>query len=77
MRIPHLRKGTAMFLRISMFSVSILLGTMAHARADQVLLAFGKNTDLASIEVHDAKLALRGLGFRLPPGTSSPGRASR
>ena len=61
-----------MLLRISMFSVSILLGTMVHVRADQVLLAFGKNTDLAAIEVHDARLTLRGDWLQIATGRKQP-----
>lgn len=49
-----------MLLRISTLAICILFGASAHVRAHQVLWAFGKVADSASIEVRDAEIAIRG-----------------
>jgi len=54
--------------RVCVFGLVVILGTSECVRADQVLLTFGKETDLAAIEAHDAKTAMRGDRLEVATG---------
>ncbi len=44
---------------LALFGLLVLLGTSECVLADQVLITFGKETDLAALDARDAKIAVR------------------